>query len=246
MNYFPECFIRHSENGSFTLQIYKFMQTEAVITADGSSTLHVPELNEHYHSVNGAVQESRHVFVDAGLKQVSKNEIKILEVGFGTGLNAILTLLENGNLNRSIDYHTIELYPLPWEMIETLNYAEYLHLNREQYKAFKAMHSVSWDKMHAISTDFNLTKLKQSLENICLQSHFDLVYFDAFGPDVQPALWTKRVFQNIYNHMLPEGILVTYSAKGIVRRNLISIGYSVERLPGPPGKREMLRAVKHG
>jgi tRNA U34 5-methylaminomethyl-2-thiouridine-forming methyltransferase MnmC len=218
------------------------MKTEIKITNDGSVTLYVPELNEHYHSVHGAVTESVHVFVNAGLKHCRKKTIRILEVGFGTGLNAILTFMHRKN--KHIEYVAIEKYPLDTEMVDKLKYPDYLHLDKHQQEMFYRFHFQSWDSRDKITSDFMLVKINAAIHEAELNGLFDVVYFDAFAPGVQPEMWTMDVFQKIYHCMNLNGILVTYCAKGVVRRTMQSAGYMVERLPGPPGKREMLRAVK--
>lgn len=213
-------------------------------TADGSDTLFVPALNEHYHSVNGAVQESTHVFIEAGLNRFGKDDISILEIGFGTGLNALLTLLNAREHSKRITYKGLELYPLSIDLIKQLNYTA--HLDEEANNLFLKMHSVEWEKPEKITEYFVLTKSK--IDFTSLESDlgsFDLIYFDAFAPDKQSEMWTQYLFDYLYNHTNVGGILTTYCAKGVVRRMLQQAGYLVERLPGPPGKREMLRATRN-
>lgn len=212
-------------------------------TADGSDTLFVPALNEHYHSVNGAIQESNHVFIEAGLKQLSKDNIKILEIGFGTGLNAFLTLLYAGKNNKEIFYTGLELYPLSLDLIQQLNYTQ--KLDESEKKLFLKMHDVAWGQSEKITNSFQLAKYKRDFSILDIDlGIFDLIYFDAFAPDKQSEMWTQDIFDYLYQHTSEGGILTTYCAKGIVRRMLQQSGYLVERLPGPPGKREMLRATK--
>lgn len=218
------------------------MQCEIRITGDGSATLFVPELNEHYHSIHGAVQESKHVFIDMGLKSIYGRYIRIFEFGFGTGLNALLTLL-NG-LGKVIVYHTMELFPLTWEEVEKLGYHKFLRLTEKQFKVFKQMHDVKWEEEIAVTSDFILKKIKASILEYPLHNSYDLIYFDAFAPGIQPELWDKAVFSKLYDLMIPNAILVTYCAKGEVRRILQHAGFIIERLSGPPGKREMLRAIR--
>lgn len=214
------------------------------VTADGSHTLFVPELDEHYHSVNGAIQESLHVFIDAGLKHCRTNEIHIFEVGFGTGLNAFLTLVANKDLKKTIHYTGIELYPLPTDLIERLNYAQ-AYTTQEQ-SLYNRLHSEEWEREVQIASDFYLRKIKADMASFdwSAVSGIDLIYFDAFAPDKQSDLWTQDIFDNIYRVANEEAILVTYCAKGTVRRMMQQAGFKVERVPGPPGKREMLRASK--
>lgn len=218
------------------------MMIEEKITKDGSSTFYVPELNEHYHSVNGAIQESMHVFIKAGLEIFEKHHIKIFEMGFGTGLNALLTYNYCKSKNKSIDYTTIEKYPLQPDQYKKLNY--FSTGNNVPNPVLLQMHEALWGEPQIITDFFNLKKVKTSLHSFIHPHTYDLVYFDAFAPSVQPDLWTPGVFANIYKSMNKNGILVTYSAKGQVRRNMTDAGFTVERIPGPPGKRQMMRATK--
>ncbi|MDR1555626.1 MAG: tRNA (5-methylaminomethyl-2-thiouridine)(34)-methyltransferase MnmD [Tannerellaceae bacterium] len=210
-------------------------------TADGSHTLFVPEIDEHYHSVNGAIQESEHVFIDAGLRRLPKEKIRILEIGFGTGLNALLTLLEAEKREKAqITYHGVERYPLPAECIAALNYEEKACPGRKGL--FGALHTAPWDIPVRITNRFILYKIRGDSNRCELPDSIDLVYFDAFAPDKQPEMWNQELFDTLHKHMAGGGILTTYCAKGSVRRMMEKAGYSVERIPGPPGKREMLRA----
>lgn len=216
------------------------------LTADGSHTLFMPGLNEHYHSVNGAIQESTHVFIEAGLKHCNKETIHIFEVGFGTGLNAFLTLLESRKTGRIIYYTSIEAYPLSDNIIKDLNYPEkYLSIEQDMY--YK-LHSAEWEKESEITGNFFLTKIKADFTNFDfskIKGNVDIIYFDAFAPDKQSDMWTQEIFDKLYAISGNGCILVTYCAKGIVRRMMQQAGYTTERLPGPPGKREMLRATKN-
>ena len=211
-------------------------------TADGSHTLFIPEMDEHYHSVNGAVQESRHVFIEAGLHHQAKKDITVFEIGFGTGLNAFLTLLDAEENNRTINYYSIELYPLEPELVQALNYGEVICPGKREL--FSALHAAPWNKPARITGHFILHKIQGDNNSCELPGGIDLVYFDAFAPDKQPEMWNQEIFNNLYAHMAEGGILTTYCAKGVVRRMMQEAGYSVERIPGPPGKREMLRAMK--
>jgi tRNA U34 5-methylaminomethyl-2-thiouridine-forming methyltransferase MnmC len=209
------------------------------LTADGSHTLFVPEIDEHYHSVNGAIQESYHVFIRAGLQQLTKEKVRILEIGFGTGLNAFLTLL---NTDRPVEYYTVESDPLPFEVIRLLNYAKICCPEKEEL--FFTLHTTAWNTPVKITELFTLYKIQGDSNTCALPENTDLVYFDAFAPDKQPEMWNREIFHRLYESMTEGGILTTYCAKGSVRRMMQEAGYSVERIPGPPGKREMLRAVK--
>jgi len=212
-------------------------------TADGSHTLFVPSLNEHYHSTFGAVQESNHVFIEAGFSYVSKHqEINILEVGFGTGLNALLTALNKGD--HRISYTALEAYPVQKAIIDRLNYPEMTGLNGSS-EIFNRLHLVDWEHFIEIVPGFNLRKIHTKIEVCDLPDNFfHLVYFDAFAPNVQPELWTDEIFRKIHRATAPGGILVTYSSKGLVKQNLRAAGFGVERLTGAAGKRHMLRALK--
>ncbi|MDG1728538.1 MAG: tRNA (5-methylaminomethyl-2-thiouridine)(34)-methyltransferase MnmD [Algibacter sp.] len=232
------------------------MKREIIITADGSSTIHIPEWNEQYHSKHGAIQEAYHVFIKHGLhhfynqeylldrNRKVKNPLNILEIGFGTGLNAFITLIESKKRALNIYYNGVEAYPISEDEIQALNYTE--ELRTENSKVFfKKIHSIPWEERHQINDNFKLIKQKKFFSEINDTATYNLIYFDAFGARVQPELWTETIFKIMYKALKPEGILVTYSAKGSVRRAMQAVGFTVERLPGPPGKREMLRATKH-
>lgn len=218
------------------------MRTEIIKTNDGSNSLYVPELNEHYHSIYGAVQESMHVYINNGFNFCSVNPISILEIGFGTGLNAFLTYLESKKTNRIVNYTTIELYPIEDYVVRQLNYPEFI--NNDEKDFFYDIHHAKWDCKIKINDAFAINKINQDVVLYQPDEHFDLIYFDAFAPEKQPELWTVEIFDKLYQHLNNNGILVTYSAKGIVKRALREVGFTVKRLPGPPGKWEMLRAVK--
>ncbi|PXV60278.1 tRNA U34 5-methylaminomethyl-2-thiouridine-forming methyltransferase MnmC [Dysgonomonas alginatilytica] len=215
-------------------------------TADGSHTLFVPSLNEHYHSVNGAKQESEHIYINAGLLHSSKENLNVLEIGFGTGLNAYLTLLIAEQTTKHIDYTSLELYPLPMDVVKQLNYVT--NRDPEHRDMFIQLHSSEWGYKNEITESFSLTKIKDdfSLLNlpVNLDISFDVIYFDAFAPEKQPEMWSQEIFDFLYSKTNMGGILTTYCAKGVVRRMLQEAGYFIERLPGPVGKREILRATK--
>ena len=213
-----------------------------VTTSDGSSSIFVEELKEHYHSTHGAIQEAEHVFLKMGLTHVLKSfsatdQIEILEVGFGTGLNCLLTELTNCQVN----YHGLEAYPINSALISELNYADLLP---ESSSKLSLIHKAEWQQYVEIRPGFSLCKDQVLLENVLLEQKYHLVYFDAFGPKVQEELWTVKLFTKLYQAMVSGGVFVTYCAKGQVRRDLESVGFKIERLPGPPGKREMLRGTK--
>ena len=216
------------------------MKREIIVTSDGSTTINLPDWNEQYHSKNGSINETYHVFINSGLKLISSEEVSILEIGFGTGLNCFITLLES---KKKINYVGVEAYPVTTEEVDKMNFTAILNAKKEQ-EVFKKMHQVSWEEKHQIADTFSLTKRKQFFENIEDKEAFNLIYFDAFGARVQPELWTEEIFKKMFEALKENGILVTYSAKGSVRRAMQSVGFAVERLPGPPGKREMLRGIK--
>ncbi len=218
------------------------MKTELIITEDGSHSLYVPELNEHYHSLHGAVNESNHVFIKEGLLRLNKEQLSIFEVGFGTGLNAFLTYNMATELNLRVVYHTIDTYRLPESLFAKLNYPEICLV--EDKDPFLKIHNSEWNSKVRLSDQFELLKISADIRDYTLDSMYDLIYFDAFAPDKQPELWEFPVFEKIFSSMKPGGILVTYSAKGDVRRLLCRIGFSVEKRPGPGRKRHMTLAIK--
>ncbi len=220
------------------------MKRKIVITSDGSTTIHLPDWNENYHSTHGAIQESNHVFIDKGLSVISKPKISILEIGFGTGLNCFLTLLEAEKRKIAIDYVGVEAYPVTKEETVQLNYVSEINVDEKQ-SVFNQLHHVTWEENHQILPGFYLEKRKQVFKDIVAVDQFDLVYFDAFGAEHQPELWTVEIFKIMFDAMKQNGVLVTYCAKGSVRRAMQEVGFTVERLDGPPGKREMLRATKN-
>lgn len=219
------------------------MKREIIQTSDGSTTIHIPQWNEQYHSIHGAIQEAYHVFIKQGLSSISFQNISILEIGFGTGLNGFITFLEAKNNDLVIDYVGVDAYPVLEKEIKQLNYVSQLNANQYQ-EVFKTFHSCEWNQKNQINSNFSLLKRKQFFHEINDREIYDLIYFDAFGARVQPELWTEEIFTKMFDALKLEGILVTYSAKGSVRRAMLSAGFSVERLQGPPGKREMLRATK--
>lgn len=222
-------------------------------TADGSYTLYVPELDEHYHSVKGALTESQHIFIEMGLKHASVPHPRILEIGLGTGLNAFLTLLEAEESRRKVHYTGIERHPLDEETLRKLDYPHVI--GRQHEEDYYAIHRAPWGTettlspwftLHKIEGDF--TRLFHSTESnpLAIASRYDVIYFDAFAPEKQPEMWEQSLFDNLYKALDDQGILTTYCAKGVVRRMLQAAGFTVERLPGPPGgKREILRATKN-
>lgn len=219
------------------------MKREIIKTLDGSTTIHLEEWNESYHSKHGAIQEAKHVFIMNGLSLFENNPVSIMEIGFGTGLNAFITFLESENKNQKIDYVGVEGYPVNAEEVLAMNYVEELEA-LEFRNIFEEMHKSEWGEKIEISSRFSLTKRKQFFDEINDLEIFDLIYFDAFGYRVQPELWSTEIFQKMYNSLKPNGVLVTYAARGVVKRSMISVGFTVEKLAGPLGKREMFRAFK--
>ena len=219
------------------------MHRKIIKTADGSTTICIEDKNECYHSVHGAIQEAYHVFIHNGLALFTgKNrEIAVLEMGFGTGLNALITSLNAVEHRLNVYYEGVEGYPVSQEELEQLNYIDLLKTGKD---SFALIHQSSWEATHRINPYFTLKKRKQFFSDVCDDARFDLVYFDAFGARVQPELWQESMFAKMHTALKPGGKLVTYAAKGAVRRTMQKVGFAVERLPGPPGKREMLRASK--
>jgi tRNA U34 5-methylaminomethyl-2-thiouridine-forming methyltransferase MnmC len=213
-----------------------------IVTSDGSHTIFVPGLNEHYHSVHGAVQESEFIFIRYGFNTCKTNPLNIFEVGFGTGLNALLTAIKSKDGSREVIYTSIEKYPLPDEITSTLNYDRFT--GKEGKEIFRHIHAVPWNKRVRICKNFTINKIEGDLAAMSFPEMYDLIYFDAFGPEKQPEMWSPEVLAAIGAVTLKDGVLVTYSAKGEVKRNLKAAGFEVKLLPGPPGKRQIIRAVK--
>jgi tRNA U34 5-methylaminomethyl-2-thiouridine-forming methyltransferase MnmC len=222
---------------------------EVRATADGSSTLYVPALNEHYHSTHGALQEARHVYLAAGLEpalQDATEPVWVLEIGFGTGLNALLTLERAQSAAQPVFYDTIEKHPLPWEIVGQLGTENYLH-EPELLDYQQQLHASTWGRPVALTPHFVLLKRAGELQTTPLPNDtYHVIYFDAFAPEKQPDMWTDEVFRQLYAAAAPGGCLVSYCAKGSFKRSLLAAGWLVEKIPGPPGKREMTRAWKRG
>jgi tRNA U34 5-methylaminomethyl-2-thiouridine-forming methyltransferase MnmC len=223
------------------------LKRKIIITDDGSTSLELLDVNEHYHSTFGAIQEAQFVYLKNGLEHFlnkhKSNAISILEMGFGTGLNAFLSFLFADKDQIKTDYVGIEAFPLNADEVLQLNYVQ--QLKAEAFASvFADFHLIKPNKQIQITPHFKLTLNTNPLEKFEALTQFNIIYFDAFGPDIQPELWTEAVFIKMFQSLKPDGVLVTYSAKGIVRRTMQSVGFKVERIPGPPGKREMLRATK--
>ena len=217
------------------------MTNKLVITNDGSHSIFNPEVNETYHSKHGAIVEAEYVFIKNGLLAENKKQFNILEVGFGTGLNALLTAQKAQQKRIVVNYHGIELYPVPIESYIQLNFTK---LIGEEKSKLLQLHECKWEKEHIINNFFKLTKNEIALENYTNKTKFDIIYFDAFSPEKQAELWTAEVFQNMYNLLNEDGFLVTYCAKGVVKRTMKAVGFEIVVLDGPPGKRQMTRANK--
>lgn len=220
------------------------MKREIIITDDGSTTIRIPDWDENYHSTHGAIQEAKHVFIKNGL-DIFKNQdsISILEIGFGTGLNAFITFLETVNKEK-VNYVGVEAYPISSEEIAQMNYVTELQATQYQV-VFDKMHACDWESQQKITDNFTLTKRKQFFQDIADKEQYDLIYFDAFGFPLQPELWSEAIFKKMYDALLPKGTLVTYACRSSIKNAMLSVGFSIEKLPGAPGKREMLRATKN-
>jgi tRNA U34 5-methylaminomethyl-2-thiouridine-forming methyltransferase MnmC len=214
-------------------------------TQDGSHSLFSEKYGVSYHSKYGAIQETQHVFINAGLrlKAIEQKDISILEIGFGTGLNAYMTIFESEKRGLTIDYVGVEAYPVSKEITRQLNYAAQVN-EPESQLIFNKIHEIDWDVPHSINAHFRLTKVNKKFEDLDFDAQFDLIYFDAFAPTSQPELWEVPLLTSMFNALKSGGVLVTYCAKGQFKRNLKAVGFTVEAIPGPPGKREMTRAFK--
>lgn len=225
------------------------MKRKIITTKDGSKTIHIEEWNEQYHSVHGAINEANHVFIKHGLlhffdtnSKTTNAEISILEIGLGTGLNAFLTALKTQEKNIKVDYVGVEAYPVKPEEVAELNYVSLI--DDTQQELFDTIHQIKWEIPNDITSNFKLTKQQKFFADINAKNKFDIIYFDAFGARVQPELWSKDIFSLMYAALKNKGVLVTYASIGRVKRLMIELGFTVERLEGPPGKRHMYRATK--
>lgn len=219
---------------------------QIISNEQGLKTLFRADIQETYHSIHGAIAESLHVFIEAGLKQYvnlfAPQQINVLEIGFGTGLNAMLSLLFAQEHQLKINYHSYETLPLSYSLVQDLQYQE--HWGQAQEHWFAQIHQSPWEETTEINANFSLLKMQQSILLAEPNQGYEIIFFDAFAPDKQPELWTLPIFKKMYEALNPGGILVTYAAKGDVRRNLLEAGFKVEKLAGPPHKRHMLRAQK--
>ena len=225
------------------------MKRKIITTKDGSKTIHIEEWNEQYHSVHGAINEANHVFIKHGLlyffernAEIVSEAVTILEIGFGTGLNTFLTALKSRQFSKIINYTGVEAYPVQPNEITALNYVQLTA--PDQQDLFDAIHEIPWEKSVNVSSSFILTKQQKFFADIKDKNKYDIIYFDAFGARVQPELWSEAIFKSMYEALKDNGVLVTYAAIGRVKRLMQDLGFTVERLEGPPGKRHMLRAIK--
>jgi len=218
------------------------MNLKLVKTNDGSNTIINTSLNESYHSINGAINESKHIFINNGLKRINKNSFQILEIGFGSGLNALLTKIYSEKNRIKIIYHAIDNLPMPKNIYSSLNYSSQLKINNNQ---FLKIHDSSWEEEVKLSRFFTIKKINFNFNKICFQEKYDLVYFDAFSPSKQADMWNEANFQKLFNCINNKGILITYCAKGIVKRTLKKVGFEISPLDGPEGKREITLASKN-
>jgi tRNA U34 5-methylaminomethyl-2-thiouridine-forming methyltransferase MnmC len=220
------------------------MDKEFVITEDGSHTIYLPEMDEHYHSTHGAVQESLHIYINQGLLQSTQKEISVLEIGFGTGLNAFLTCVFAIRNNLKVTYTSIEKFPLTEAEFTKLNYSEKIFIDYADL--FKKMHQCQWNSLVGIVPEFSIRKVQADLLTWDFDptEQFNLLYYDAFAPTKQPEMWTEELINKVSASVKKDGILVTYCAKGAVRRAFAAAGFQMERIPGPVGKKEILRGKK--
>lgn len=220
------------------------MQREIQLTADGSHTIVLKDRNISYHSTHGAIAESMHVFIQAGLLPLlataSSRPLAVLEIGFGTGLNALLSMREAMRNKQPVFYTGIELFPVTASEAVMLNYGEKLFMQ----EAFRKIHLSEWEKPVQLDTYFTLEKKQVAVQELVVKNNYNCIYFDAFAPTEQPEMWTDAVFQKLYKFLQPDGVLVTYSSKTTVRNAMKQAGFSIRKIPGPYGKREMVRAEK--
>lgn len=219
------------------------MEQKIITTNDGSKTIYLPHLDETYHSSHGAIQEAIHVFIKHGIQDSDKSEMSVFEMGFGTGLNALLVSIEAERSNRKIHYSGIEAYPVSFEVAMQMDYC--LLVGKEHQSKFEQLHKADWNTVNSLSNLFSFEKIHAKIEDYLPEKEqFDVVFYDAFGPRAQEDMWQPAILQKMHDLLKPNGFLVTYCAKGQVKRDLKSIGFEIEPLPGPPGKREMTRAWK--
>lgn len=220
------------------------MKREIIVTGDGSVTIHLPDMKESYHSKFGAIREAYHVFIQNGLALTNGQPVAVLEIGFGTGLNAFITYLESVKTGQQIHYTGVEAYPVAVEEAMQLNYVT--ELDAEAHAGiYETMHNVAWELPVNLSDKFELNKQHKFFQDIEDTELYDLIYFDAFGFHAQPELWSEEIFAKMYKALKPNGILVTYACRTVIKNAMKAAGFTTEKLPGPPGKREMLRGFKY-
>ena len=220
------------------------MKREIIVTSDGSTSIHLPEWNESYHSKHGAIQEAYHVFIKNGLSQFeSQQSVSILEIGFGTGLNCFITYVESKKRHLRIDYTGVEAYPVSKEDALQMNFAA--KIDEAESSLFERLHAAPWEEKITISDTFSIVKRNLLFEKIQDEGLYDLIYFDAFGYRVQPELWSEAIFKIMYKALRSKGVLVTYACRTVIKDAMKKAGFTIEKLPGAPGKREMLRAIKN-
>lgn len=235
----------HCDSIMFLLSLPKSSCMQLTTTLDGSHTLFIPRLKEHYHSTFGAITESRHVFIKAGLETLGERpEISVLEVGFGAGLNALLSCMFALDHSIKVTYHALEKFPIDTLLAKKLNYASFFSPALNPEGLFSDVHDAAWNAITIIHPCFHLHKIRDDLVTFQPGFHYDLIFFDAFAPDKQPEMWTRAIFSRLFKNLNADGMLTTYCVKGVVKRRLRSAGFHIEKLPGPPGKREMLRGKK--
>jgi len=211
-------------------------------TPDGSYTIYNSELNENYHSEFGAQTESNYVYIKQGLSIIQKKVIHVFEMGFGTGLNAYLAWTYAQEYNKIVHFISIEKFPVS---VDFLPVPSFIDNRMDSVTAWNNIQQAAWNSTRNVDNSFILTKLNVDIADFEHYSTYDIIFYDAFAPSVQPELWTPVIFKALHSRLNPEGILVTYSSAGIVKRALISAGFTLQRLPGPPGKKHMLRAIKN-
>lgn len=223
------------------------MALKIIETADGSTSFYNEDLDETYHSRHGAIQEAEHVFIKMGLEQMmkEKNSLTILEMGLGTGLNALLSALKANEASYAIDYIGLEAFPLGLKELDSVNFPDLIN-DKNALVFLEKIHEANWEDECEIHPFFKIKKVEGLFEEVDLENEVDLIYFDAFGPRVQPALWTEAIFKRMFNALKTGGLLTTYCAQGNARRAMIASGFDVQKVAGPPGKREMLIARKNG
>ncbi|AJA70794.1 tRNA (5-methylaminomethyl-2-thiouridine)(34)-methyltransferase MnmD [Myroides odoratimimus] len=220
------------------------MKRKIVTTSDGSTSIEIEEWGETYHSIHGAIQEARHVYIERGFDRIEKTTVKVLEMGFGTGLNAFLTLVEARRKGKIVEYHSIEAFPVTEQESVALDFSALYDRDGDDI-LFKQMHQCTWDVSHEVTAEFTLHKIHSTFEEAVVnQSYFDVIYFDVFGYQFQPDLWSVEIFQKVYDALGDTGVIATYACRGPIKRAMKEVGFKIEKVPGPPGKREMLVGYK--